>query len=106
MSEHTFSYSDDNFDDSVRNGVSLMDLYADWCGPCKLMAPTIEKLALSYAGKARVGKLNVDDNQLTAGRLGVSSIPTVVIFKDGREVERFVGVKSEQALKDALNRHL
>lgn len=102
MSDSTFKFTDENFSKSTGSGVSLVDLYADWCGPCKIMAPTIDKLAGEYAGRAKIGKLNVDDHQLTAGRLGVSSIPTVILFKNGEEVNRFVGVQSEAKLKSAL----
>lgn len=102
----TFKFTDDNFDSSVQTGVALVDLYADWCGPCKIMSPTIDKVAAHYAGKARVGKLNVDDNQLVAGKLGVTAIPTVVIFKGGKEVARMQGVQKEDALKSAIDAHL
>jgi thioredoxin 1 len=106
MSADTFGFNDENFSDATASGVSLVDLYADWCGPCKIMAPAIDKLATSYVEKAKVGKLNVDDSQITAGKMGVTSIPTVIIFKDGAEVERFVGVKSEEELSRALDKHL
>lgn len=106
MSESTFKFNDENFTDATSSGVALVDLYADWCGPCKIMAPTIDKLAGEYVDKAKVGKLNVDDSQITAGKMGVTSIPTVIIFKDGAEVERFVGVKSEADLSRALDKHL
>jgi len=105
-SEDTFIYKDTNFSETVGTGVSLVDLYADWCGPCKIMAPTIDKLAIAFKGRATVGKLNVDDNQVTAGKLGVTSIPTVVIYKDGQEVDRYVGVQGEAALSKAIEKHL
>lgn len=104
--EDTFIYTDANFAETTGSGVSLVDLYADWCGPCKIMAPTIDKLAISFKDQATVGKLNVDENQGTAGQLGVTSIPTVVIFKDGQEVDRYVGVQSESALSSAIEKHL
>lgn len=105
-SEATLAFTDANFDELTGSGTSLVDLYADWCGPCKIMAPTIDKLATRFEGKANVGKLNVDDNAGIAQRLGVSSIPTVVIFKEGQEVGRYVGVQSEDALAKALNENL
>jgi thioredoxin 1 len=104
--EDTVVYTDANFAELTGAGVSLVDLYADWCGPCKIMAPTIDKLAITYKGKANVGKLNVDDHSATAGQLSVSSIPTVVVFKDGQEVTRFVGVKSEADLAKAIDENL
>jgi len=105
-SEDTFIFTDSNFATETGAGVSLVDLYADWCGPCKIMAPTIDKLAKSFKGRAKVGKLNVDDHQDSAQKLGVSSIPTVVIFKNGQEVRRFVGVQSEDALTKAIQAQL
>lgn len=104
--EDTVVYTDDNFKELTGSGVALVDLYADWCGPCKIMAPTIDKLAAAYKDKAKVGKLNVDDHSATAGSLSVSSIPTIVIFKDGQEVSRFVGVKSESDLSKAIDEAL
>jgi thioredoxin 1 len=104
--EATLAYTDGNFSELTSSGVALVDLYADWCGPCKMMAPTIDKVAAAFEGKANVGKLNVDDNPGTAGNLGVSSIPTVVIFKEGAEVARFVGVQSESALTKAIEEQL
>lgn len=101
----TFTFSDANFAESTASGLALVDLYADWCGPCKLMGPTIDKLATEYQGKAVIGKLDVDNNQTTAGQLNVSSIPTVIIYKDGQEVERFVGVQSEANLVKAIDKH-
>lgn len=102
----TIAYTDANFAELTGSGVALVDLYADWCGPCKIMAPTIDKLAVAFKDRAKVGKLNVDDSPSTAGALGVSSIPTVVIFKDGQEVTRFVGVKSEADLTKAIEENL
>ena len=102
----TLAYTDVNFADLTKSGVALVDLYADWCGPCKMMAPTIDKLAKAFKGRANVGKLNVDENPSTAGGLGVSSIPTIVIFKNGQEVTRFVGVRSENDLTKAIEAQL
>jgi thioredoxin 1 len=106
MAADTFLFNDENFSEATASGVSLVDLYADWCGPCKIMAPAIDKLATAYVEKAKVGKLNVDDSQLTAGKMGVTSIPTVIIFKDGAEIDRFVGVQSEENLARAIDKHL
>jgi thioredoxin 2 len=76
----------------------LLDLWAAWCGPCRLIAPTIEALAAELAGKVTVGKLDVDANKRTAARFGVQGIPTVLILKDGQEVDRLVGVQSREAI--------
>src|SRR5688572_20920841 len=80
----------------------LVDFWAAWCGPCRLVAPTIEQLAKELSGKVRVGKLDVDANQVTAGRFHVQSIPTLLVFKDGKEVDRIVGVQSRAAILQRL----
>lgn len=81
----------------------LVDFYADWCGPCKMMAPVVEQIAGEYAGRAKVGKLNVDDNSEIASQYGVMSIPTIIIFKDGQAVNKTIGVQSKKVLTDALD---
>ena len=80
----------------------LLDLWAAWCGPCRMLAPTIEGLARELAGRVLVGKLDVDANQRTAGRFGVQGIPTLLILKDGREVDRLVGLQSREAILQRL----
>jgi len=80
----------------------LLDLWAAWCGPCRLIAPVIEKLAAELSGKVLVGKLDVDANQQTAAKFGVQSIPTLLILKDGREVDRIVGLQSREAILNRL----
>ena len=94
--------TDANFAQVVENAPVpvLLDLWAAWCGPCRMLAPTIEMLARELAGKVLVGKLDVDANQRTAARFGVQGIPTLLILKNGREVDRLVGVQSrDQILK-------
>lgn len=91
-----------NFDQQIKKGIVLVDFWAPWCGPCKMMAPVLNDLADATAGNSRVGKLNVDQNQEVAMRFNVRSIPTMVLFKDGREVNRFVGFKT----KDFLNKEI
>ena len=84
----------------------LLDMWAAWCGPCKMIAPTIEVLARELSGKVLVGKLDVDANPRTASRFGVQSIPTLLILKDGREVDRLVGVQSREAILRHLQPHV
>jgi thioredoxin 1 len=98
--------TDGNFNDTVASGVTLVDFWAPWCGPCQQQGPIVDKLAQAYEGKAKVGKLNVDENQNTAAEFGVMSIPTLLVFKDGEKVKQFVGLQSESNLKSALDAQL
>lgn len=102
------SVTDANFAEVVEQSALpvLLDLWAEWCPPCRMLAPIIDELAGDLAGRAIVGKLDVDQNQRTAGRFGVQSIPTLLIFKDGREAERIVGLQSKEALRQKLERYL
>lgn len=97
-------FTSENFDTQVLNSdkAVLVDFFADWCGPCKMMAPVVEKLAEEYEGKAVIGKLNVDDSSDIAARYGVMSIPTLIVFKNGEIQKKFVGVTSRQDLVKAL----
>jgi thioredoxin 1 len=100
----TLEFSDQNFEQDVLNSPQpvLVDFWATWCGPCRMMAPTVDAIATEYAGRAKVGKLNVDENQSLAGRYGIRSIPTLLLFKGGQIQEQVVGT----APKDAINRML
>lgn len=94
--------TDANFTDETATGVVLVDFYADWCGPCQMMMPAVEELSQEYAGKAKVVKINIDDNGETAQKFGVMSIPTFVILKDGEPVETIVGGVGKAKLAAAL----
>ncbi len=91
------------FDDSVKDGVTLIDFWAEWCGPCKMIAPMIDELAAEYDGKAKVAKINVDNETELAARFKVNSIPMLLILKDGEESQRFIGVTSKSDLSSALD---
>ncbi len=82
----------------------MVDLWAPWCGPCRILTPTIEKLAAEYEGKIKVGKMNTDENQETPGSLGIAAIPTVVVFHGGKEIDRLLGVNSENRYRASLDK--
>ena len=85
---------------------ALVDFWAAWCGPCRMIAPTVEELAEEYDGRLLVAKMDVDANPSTPGRLGIRGIPTLILFKNGEEVERLVGVRPKAALVEAIESHL
>jgi thioredoxin 1 len=86
-------------------GPLLVDFWAEWCGPCRLMAPILDKVATRLKGRARVGKVDVDENQALAAKFGIMSIPTMILFKDGQVVEQLVGTTSEENLAKLVDRH-
>ena len=96
--------TDNNFKEKVldNSGVALVDFWAEWCGPCRLIGPVVEELSKEYDGKATIGKLNVDDNRDVAAQYGIMSIPTLLIFKDGQIVDKHVGVASKGDLKKKI----
>ena len=94
--------TDSNFNETIETGIVLVDFWAIWCRPCRVMGPVIDSLAVKMEGKAIIGKLDVDHNRVTTRRYGVSSIPTIIIFKDGKAAKRFVGVTSEDVLVKAI----
>ncbi|MFC1582746.1 thioredoxin [Planctomycetota bacterium] len=96
-------FNEASFAETVGEGVTLVDFWAPWCGPCRMQGPIVSRIAADINGKAKVGKLNVDDNPAIASQHGVSGIPTIIIFKDGEEARRFVGVQPEETLINALD---
>lgn len=103
----TVHFNKEGFDKALASGQLIMvDFWADWCGPCKMLAPVIEGLGDEYEGKAIVGKINVDEEQELAIRYGVMSIPTVIFFKDGEEVARKVGVMPAAQFTEVLENYL
>jgi len=106
MAEHLKHLDDSNFQSSIAEGVTLVDFHADWCGPCRTIAPIIEELAGEMEGKAVIAKVDIDKAQEVASNFQVTSIPTLILFKDGKEVERVVGVKDKQSLSEMIGKVL
>lgn len=92
-----------NFENTVANGVTLVDFWAEWCGPCRMMGPVLDEVAATYAGRATVGKINVDNEPDLAQQFGVSSIPTLLVFKNGEVAKQFVGVTPKGELGKAID---
>ena len=103
-----FEFTDTNFQDTAleEGKVAVVDFWAEWCGPCRMIAPVIEELATDYDGKVLVGKVDVDSNPEVSMKYGVRSIPTILILKDGEIVHKHVGVTTKQALAEKIEEHL
>ena len=106
--ENVQTFTDRNFDQSVLQSGQpvLVDFWAEWCGPCKRLGPTIDQLASEYAGKVTVGKLNVDENPNTAIKFQIRGIPAVMLFKGGQIVESVVGLAPKEDFKRAIDKHI
>ena len=100
--------TDDNFDEQINkvSGPLLVDFWAAWCGPCKMIAPSLEQLAGEMAGRATVAKVNVDENGDVANRFGIRSIPTLMIFKEGRVVDQIVGALPKEQIRRMVEKHI
>lgn len=103
MSGALIELTDSQFAEATKVGLVLVDFWAPWCGPCQMQTPILEKLAGQIGGKARIGKVNVDEHGATAGKFGVQSIPTLILLKDGQEIKRFVGLQNEATLTAAID---
>ena len=103
-----FEFTDDNFTETAidNGGVAVVDFWAEWCGPCRMIGPIIEQLSTEYDGKVLVGKVNVDDNPEVSMKYGIRSIPTVLILKDGEIFDKQVGVTSKKVFVDKIERAL
>ncbi|MEM3342338.1 MAG: thioredoxin [Thermoplasmata archaeon] len=105
-SKNVVEVKDSNFDEFTKSGVVLLDCWADWCPPCRMIAPVIDEIADEFAGKAKIGKLDVDRNEKVPRDFGIQAIPTLMIFKDGKMVERMVGAQPKARIVEQLKKHL
>ncbi len=104
-SQHVKTFTDDNFQQEVLDSQVpvLVDFWAEWCRPCQWLAPTIDEVAGAFAGKVKVGKVDTDENKEVAVKYGISAIPTVILFKQGQPVKKFIGMTSKDQLSEAMN---
>jgi len=98
--------TDQNFSEETAEGLVLVDFWAPWCGPCKMIAPVLEEIDGEMGEKVKIVKLNVDENQETAGKYGVMSIPTLLLMKDGNIVDQVIGFQPKEALVNVINKHV
>ncbi|MGE6896801.1 thioredoxin [Priestia flexa] len=97
--------TDQTFSNEIGSGLVLVDFWAPWCGPCKMIAPVLEELDQEYGEKVKIVKVDVDENQETAGNHGVMSIPTLILFKDGQKVDQVIGYQPKEALAELVDKH-
>ena len=105
-SEKVKTFTDGNFEQETKQGVVLVDFWAEWCGPCRRLAPTIDALASDFDGRATVAKLNVDENPNVPSKFMVRGIPTLLLFKDGELAETIVGLAAKEDISKMIERHL
>ena len=101
-SENIKKFTEDTFAKDISSGVNLVDFYADWCGPCRMLTPVLEQVASDLKGKATVAKLDIDHAQKVASTYQVTSVPTLILFKNGKEAGRLVGLRDAEAIKDFI----
>ena len=105
-SDKVKTFTDSNFDQEVKTGVVLIDFWAEWCGPCRRLAPTVDALATEYDGRATVAKMNVDENPNVPGRFMIRGIPTMLIFKNGELADQIVGLAAKEEIAKKLDQQL
>ncbi|MGB7978660.1 MAG: thioredoxin [Chlamydiales bacterium] len=96
-------FTDGEFQNEIKKGVTLVDFHANWCGPCRTLAPVLEQVAKDIKGKATIGKIDIDNEQKTAAQFQITSVPTMILFKNGKEMGRLVGLRTADAVKDFIN---
>lgn len=102
MSEHIKKLSEDSFEKGIEKGTTLVDFYADWCGPCRMLTPVLEKVSKDVQGQAVIAKLDIDHAQRIASTYKVTSVPTLILFKEGKEVGRLVGLRDAETVKEFI----
>jgi len=95
--------TDENFESEIASGITLVDFFAEWCGPCRMMTPILEQIASEKYKGAVIAKLDIDSSQNTASQFQVTSVPTLILFKDGKEVHRLVGLRDAVAIKEVID---
>ncbi len=100
--DHFTLLTEENFKNGVSDGLTLVDFYADWCGPCRMLTPVLEDVAKDVAGQAKIAKIDIDQAQRVASTYQVTSIPTLILFKDGKEVGRLVGLRDRDTIKEFI----
>src|SRR5438132_519737 len=96
-------FNDKEFHTQIKEGIVLVDFHANWCGPCRTLSPVLEQVAKEIKGKATIGKIDIDNEQKTAAQFQITSVPTMILFKNGKEVGRLVGLRSADAVKEFIN---
>lgn len=96
-------FTDSEFENEIKRGVTLVDFHASWCGPCRTLAPVLEQVAKEVKGSAVIGKIDIDSEQKTAANFQITSVPTMILFKDGKEVGRLVGLRTAAVIKDFIH---
>ena len=105
-SEKVKTFTDSNFDSEIKSGVTLVDFWAEWCGPCRRLGPTVDALATEYDGRVTVAKMNVDENPTVPGRFMIRGIPTMLIFKNGQLADQIVGLVAKEEIAKKLDQQL
>jgi thioredoxin 1 len=100
--DHIKKLNEDNFHKEIGQGLTLVDFFADWCGPCRMLTPVLARVAKDVEGKASIAKLDIDNSQKIAAQFQVTSVPTMILFKDGKEIGRLVGLKDQEAVKNFI----